>query len=58
VAKAIAKIEANLAALPAVNKPWGEMSPAEKLRELTALGLDKTRESCCGILITATLRWR
>src|SRR5437868_1436427 len=44
VAKAIAKIEADLAALPAVDKPWGEMSPAEKLRELTALGLDKTRE--------------
>ena len=42
--KAIAKIEGDLAALPAVNKPWGEMSPAEKLRELTALGLDKTRE--------------
>src|SRR2546430_15256378 len=41
VAKAIAKIEADLAALPAVDKPWGEMSPAEKLRELTALSLDK-----------------
>src|SRR6266480_5233753 len=44
VAKAVAKIEGDLAALPAVDKPWEEMSPAEKLRNLTVLGLDKTRE--------------
>jgi hypothetical protein len=43
VAKALDVIEADLAALPAVDKPWEAMSPAEKLRDLTVLGLDKTR---------------
>ena len=43
VAKAVAKIDGEIAGLPAVAKPWEEMTPGEQLQELTVLGMTRLK---------------